>query len=165
MGEPGGLPSMGSQRVGHNWSDLAAVAAAAATSTLSPLFPANCTSRGWPTWRTSQSLFYTKGNSAKYKTNHCEPEILHLFMNSACPLLFSLTSPYIHIPLILSFLKTEKAGKLTSGVGFILEFIFQGRICSAQNLLLFLCSSVQCLERGSGSSKRQIAYFVASTTC
>ena len=27
-GEPGGLPSMGSYRVGHNWSDLAAAAAA-----------------------------------------------------------------------------------------------------------------------------------------
>ena len=30
MGEPGGLPSMGSHRVGHNSSDLAAAAAAAA---------------------------------------------------------------------------------------------------------------------------------------
>ena len=29
MGEPGGLLSMGSHRVGHNWSDLAAAAAAA----------------------------------------------------------------------------------------------------------------------------------------
>ena len=29
MGEPGGLPSMGSHRVGHDWSDLAAVVAAA----------------------------------------------------------------------------------------------------------------------------------------
>ena len=28
MGEPGGLPSMGSHRVGHYWSDLAAAAAA-----------------------------------------------------------------------------------------------------------------------------------------
>ena len=28
MGEPGGLPSMGLHRVGHNWSDLAAAAAA-----------------------------------------------------------------------------------------------------------------------------------------
>ena len=28
-GKPGGLPSMGSYRVGHDWSDLAAVAAAA----------------------------------------------------------------------------------------------------------------------------------------
>ena len=27
-GEPGGLPSMGSHRVGHDWSDLAAVATA-----------------------------------------------------------------------------------------------------------------------------------------
>ena len=28
MAEPGGLPSTGSHRVGHDWSDLAAVAAA-----------------------------------------------------------------------------------------------------------------------------------------
>ena len=28
MGEPGGLPSLGSRRVGHDWSDLAAAAAA-----------------------------------------------------------------------------------------------------------------------------------------
>ena len=31
-GKPGGLPSMGSHRVGHDWSDLAAAAAAAAQS-------------------------------------------------------------------------------------------------------------------------------------
>ena len=38
-GEPGGLPSMGSHRVGHNWSNLAAAAAAAAAdySLLAPL--------------------------------------------------------------------------------------------------------------------------------
>ena len=30
MGEPGGLPSMGSHRIWHDWSDLAAAAAAAA---------------------------------------------------------------------------------------------------------------------------------------
>ena len=29
MAKPGGLPSMGSHRVGHDWSDLAAAAAAA----------------------------------------------------------------------------------------------------------------------------------------
>ena len=34
-GEPGGLPSMGSRRVGHNLSDLAAAAAAAAYSSSS----------------------------------------------------------------------------------------------------------------------------------
>ena len=32
MGEPGGLPSVGSHRVRYNWSDLAAAAAAAAAS-------------------------------------------------------------------------------------------------------------------------------------
>ena len=31
-GEPGGLPSMGLHRVGHNWSNLAAVAAAVAAA-------------------------------------------------------------------------------------------------------------------------------------
>ena len=35
MGEPGGLPFMGSHRVGHDWSDLAAVAAAALYTPLS----------------------------------------------------------------------------------------------------------------------------------
>ena len=32
IGEPGGLPSMGSHRVGHNGSDLAAAAATTATA-------------------------------------------------------------------------------------------------------------------------------------
>ena len=32
MAEPGGLPSMGSHRVGHDWSDLASTAAAAAAA-------------------------------------------------------------------------------------------------------------------------------------
>ena len=36
-GQPGGLPSMGSHRVGHDWSDLAAEAAAAAKNVLSSL--------------------------------------------------------------------------------------------------------------------------------
>ena len=35
MGEPGGLPPMGSHRVGHDWSDLAAAAAAAAAGMFS----------------------------------------------------------------------------------------------------------------------------------
>ena len=35
-GEPGGLPSMGSHRVGHDWSDLAAVAAIVSESNMVP---------------------------------------------------------------------------------------------------------------------------------
>ena len=39
-GEPGGLPSMGSHRVGHDWSDAAAAAAAAAARSGSLYFVA-----------------------------------------------------------------------------------------------------------------------------
>ena len=56
-GKPGGLPSLGSHRVGHNWSDLAAAAAArnvliieaafCLTIIYSPLYSASCfSSRG-----------------------------------------------------------------------------------------------------------------------
>ena len=42
-GEPGGLPSMGSHRVGHNWNDLAAAAAVLNYITyFSPIFPFEC---------------------------------------------------------------------------------------------------------------------------
>ena len=48
MGEPGGLPSMGLHRVGHDWSDLAAVAAAAMCGKMQKpghigIFPLICT--------------------------------------------------------------------------------------------------------------------------
>ena len=36
-GEPGGLPSVGSHRVGHDWSDLAAAAAAVTPITHDPI--------------------------------------------------------------------------------------------------------------------------------
>ena len=36
MGEPGGLPSMGLRRVGHDWSDLAAAAAGKRRQGISP---------------------------------------------------------------------------------------------------------------------------------
>ena len=36
-GEPGGLPSLGSHRVGHDWSDLAAAAAHYRKRFLSPV--------------------------------------------------------------------------------------------------------------------------------
>ena len=36
MGEPGGLPSMGSHRVGHDWSDLAAAAAPSTEKAVAP---------------------------------------------------------------------------------------------------------------------------------
>ena len=55
MGEPGGLPSMGSHRVGHDWSNLAAAAAAAAYSIVIicccwELQDASPWSRSWAFW-------------------------------------------------------------------------------------------------------------------
>ena len=47
-GEPGRLPSMGSHRVGHNWSDLAAAAAAGFSST--PLQPEDLGHVFLPLW-------------------------------------------------------------------------------------------------------------------
>ena len=40
MGEPGGLPSMGSHRIRHNGSDLAAAAAAHASKVMLKIFQA-----------------------------------------------------------------------------------------------------------------------------
>ena len=42
MGEPGGLLSVESHRVGHDWSDLAAAAAAAAGIYLAHAFFSDC---------------------------------------------------------------------------------------------------------------------------
>ena len=44
-GEPGGLPSMGSHRVGHDWSDLAAAAAAKVNDTPDCTCNRRCKSR------------------------------------------------------------------------------------------------------------------------
>ena len=46
-GEPGGLPSMGSHRVGHDWSNLAAAAAAMFTSSSPPPQPLPLSKCAW----------------------------------------------------------------------------------------------------------------------
>ena len=58
-GEPGGLPSLGSQRVGHDWSDLAAAAAAALHRV------------PWPIPHTNAS------NSSFLELWHCCPTHIH----------------------------------------------------------------------------------------
>ena len=60
-GEPGGLPSMGSHRVGHNWSDLAA-AAAASPPRHSVLNCSSSTSHAWafqPVWEATKQWLRT----------------------------------------------------------------------------------------------------------
>ena len=46
--EPGGLPSLGSHRVRHDWSNLVAVAAAAAAGYICPCWLKGCTT--WELW-------------------------------------------------------------------------------------------------------------------
>ena len=73
MGEPGGLPSVGSHRIGHDWSDLAAAAAAVAAYLLlrtwiivskSSLLAKTCQvsdGRFWPRMQASQMYFSASG--------------------------------------------------------------------------------------------------------
>ena len=66
-GEPDGLPSMGSHRVGHDWSDLAAAAAATSCEELTHWKRLWCweglgeggkgDDRGWDGWMASQNLW------------------------------------------------------------------------------------------------------------
>ena len=52
-GEPGGLPSMGSHRIGHNWSDLAAAAVYICQSNL-----AVCPPQPYPATHVYMSILY-----------------------------------------------------------------------------------------------------------
>ena len=49
-GEPGGLPSMGSHRVGHNWGDLAAAATGQLHAIYEPGFSFTVQSHHWDSW-------------------------------------------------------------------------------------------------------------------
>ena len=67
MGEPGGLPSMGSHRVGHDWRDLAAAAAAAAAHTTQKFLWLHILGQYQPAWfsvgfcQPSMSLLWATG--------------------------------------------------------------------------------------------------------
>ena len=81
MEEPGGLPSMGSHRVGHNWSNFAA----AATPSPLPVFCSHATLSGWLPcsftfnwhflrssihWSLSQLCFSTKAVIVIWRTKY-----------------------------------------------------------------------------------------------
>ena len=69
-GEPGGLPSMGSHRVGHDWSDLAAAAAAEEPGRL----PSMGSQRVGHNWATSLSphLLSFPGGASGGKEPPCQ---------------------------------------------------------------------------------------------
>ena len=62
MAEPGGLPSAGSHRVGHDWTDLAAAAAGGEGD-----------DRGWDGWMTSptQCTWVWVGSGSWWWTGRC----------------------------------------------------------------------------------------------
>ena len=84
-GEPGGLPSMGSHRVGHDWSDLAAAAAAYRDK--------------W-CWSEFTNLFFSFFNLS---VNHCAISVYltpHLFKINRWILLSHIGKIYLHLSLI-----------------------------------------------------------------
>jgi len=72
-GEPGGLPSMGSHRVGHDWSDLAAAAAVAAVHLAAVL---SVTEHGW-----EPRQEHIKDEESNYNPSMKKPINSFIFLN------------------------------------------------------------------------------------
>ena len=89
-GEPGGLPSMGWRRVGHNWSELAAAAAAA--------FAESCFSRTKP--MLSKLMLRDI-----FKTHLFSKISLTIVINSDHTILFNEKIHYVDPILIMTWLK------------------------------------------------------------
>ena len=81
MGEPGGLTSMGSHRVGHDWSDLAAAAV--------PIKPTT-TTEGWRKGKNSKRIYRTSQNI----------RIINVFLESLLSRVLSLAGSHSppHLP-------------------------------------------------------------------
>ena len=107
MGEHGGLPSMGSHRVGHNWSDLAAAAAAAA---------ANLRVEYWFIWKLYVYLLK--------ELQDCFPKQLHHFIFSLAIYKDSNSSTFFQTPVIVHHFQYNhpKGCKVLIPYGFDLDF-------------------------------------------
>ena len=109
MGEPGGLPSMGSHRVWHDWSDLAAAAAAVCTwasqvaqtvksledplgkeMATHPIFlPGKSMDRG--VW---QAIVHGVAKSQTWRSKHVHPKLCLKLFSVLVSLAISLTLTY-----------------------------------------------------------------------
>ena len=102
-GEPGGLPSMGSHRVGHDWSNLAA--AAAAVNTVQKIFRIESLST------ISPFLLQTQGSSQSWLIGLSLQYVfscLSVLIDSE-PLLSPLYSFHLFLILDLSYLSIYKS--------------------------------------------------------
>ena len=77
--EPGGLPSMGSHRVGHDWIDLAA-AAALGSYAFTDVFPTDFT----PLWLADSSLFF-RPQAYKSRRGFPQASIIKVFLSQHLP--------------------------------------------------------------------------------
>ena len=84
MGEPGGLPSMGSHRVGHDWSDLAAAAAATLMKDDQITQLSTKKAENFPGLNTSP---WTKKEYPGSTVYSQIPQILHILPAHICPVL------------------------------------------------------------------------------
>ena len=82
-GEPGGLPSVGSHRVGHDWSNLAAAAAACVNPIIPNLFPppfkgiyflCNNICKSWTDFRVNSNII--QGSNFFLTINHCRRRVV-----------------------------------------------------------------------------------------
>jgi len=68
MGDPGGLPSMGSHRVGHDWSALAAAAAATLDIISYPIGKdVRVTNSKYWLWYTALQVLYTTNELTEWE--------------------------------------------------------------------------------------------------
>ena len=81
MGEPGGLPSMGSHRVGHDWSDLAAAAGGKVWVTRLSLFPLQILN-SYALFNNVKHVFFCNLKPViTYCEQNCESSYLLVFIN------------------------------------------------------------------------------------
>ena len=77
--EPSGLPSMGSHRVRHDWSDLAAVHSIFQTRTLGWVAISSCRGSSWPTDGTHVSWVSCTGRQIVHLLSHLgSPIVIHI---------------------------------------------------------------------------------------
>ena len=108
MGKPGGLPSMGLHRVGHDWSDLAAAAAAAMVLRIKNIgtyvthlpFLTKMISKAFSISKAQGLLIDTEWNYTMcYPLNMCETTTFQLVLMKLCLCMASLVAQTVkHLP-------------------------------------------------------------------
>ena len=142
MGEPGGLPSMGSHRVGHDWSDLAVAAAEALELGL----PLSTKMSSWPLTSSLQSRPWLTPLSTRV---HYSSERHSL----SCLSWTCLNTPVLSIVIKSSpFLETPKSRFVWSDTALIKDYI---KFLTTVNISLEGSLSAKWRPVGQGARKNE----------